>query len=205
MAAAVASAADHRRGHRARPDRRGADLRRRLRLDLGCCRPPPQHTRTPRQGPRGPLADALARLGHRGPARCGRRRPLAARAAVRARCRARPRAAAGAAAGQAQAWQRSPLPGQLVRAVQAVRGARRQRRSPGRGALARHPPGQRQPGPGSADAEVRLARRHRVPLPDRRGDRRGPAPPGLDGHATPVRAGLHRDPAAETGGRKGSR
>ena len=106
MAAAVASAADQRRGHRARPDRRGADLRRCLRLDLGRCRPPPHHTRTARQGARGPLADALARLGHRGPARCRRRRPLAAGAAVRARCRARPRPAAGPAAGQAQAWQR---------------------------------------------------------------------------------------------------
>ena len=71
---------------------------------------------------------------------------------------------------------------------------------PPRGALARHPPGQRQPGPGRADAEVRLARRHRVPLPDRRGGRRGPAPPGLDGHAAPVRPGVHRGPAAEAGG-----
>src|SRR6185437_2810891 len=69
----------------------------------------------------------------------------------------------------------------------------------GRGQVARYTKGQRQPGPGSADAEVRLARRHRVPLPDRRGDRRRPAPPGLDGHVAPVRAGVHRGPAAEKG------
>ena len=46
MAATVASAADQRRGHRARPDRRSADLRRCLQLDLGRCRPPPR-----KQGP----------------------------------------------------------------------------------------------------------------------------------------------------------
>jgi hypothetical protein len=52
MAAAVASAADHRRGHRARPDRRGADVRRCLRLDLGRGWPAPHHARTAREGAR---------------------------------------------------------------------------------------------------------------------------------------------------------
>ena len=73
---------------------------------------------------------------------------------------------------------------------------------PAEGRWRDYPPGQRQPGPGSADAEVRLARRHRVPLPDRRGDRRGPAPPGLDGHAAPLRADVHRGLAPETGSGK---
>ena len=52
MAAAVASAADHGGGHRARPDCRGADLQRRLWLGLGRRRPSPHHARTARQGAR---------------------------------------------------------------------------------------------------------------------------------------------------------
>ena len=68
VAAALAAAADHGGGYGPRPDRRGAVLRRRLRLDFGRCRPPPHHSRTARQGARGALADALARLGRR--ARC---------------------------------------------------------------------------------------------------------------------------------------
>jgi hypothetical protein len=53
-----------------------------------------------REGGRDPIANALARLGHRGPAGRRRRRPLTAGAAVRARRRACPRVAAGPAAGQ---------------------------------------------------------------------------------------------------------
>ena len=168
-------------------------------MDLGRRRPPPDHARTARQGARGPYADALARLGHRRAAGRRRRRAFAAGAAVCARRRACPRAAAGPAAGPAQARQRSPLPGQPVREVRAVRRTGRQRRSPGRGTVARHPPGQRQPRAGRAHAEVRLAGRHRAPLPDRRRDRRGPAQPGLDRHPAPVRPLVHRDPGLRSG------
>ena len=41
-------------------------------------------------------------------------------------------------------------------------------------------------------AEIRVARRHREPLPDRRGDRRGPAPPRLDRHLAPLWSRLYR-------------
>jgi Transcriptional regulator, AbiEi antitoxin len=91
--------------------------------------------------------------------------------------------------------QRHRLPGQPVRAVRVVRGTGRRRGPPGRRPLARHPPRQRQPGAGSADAALRLARRHRAPLPHRRPDRRRPAPPRLDRHPAPLRPHLHRNPA----------
>ena len=69
---------------------------------------------------------------------------------------------------------------------------------PGRRPLARHPPRQRQPRAGNGDAEIRLARRHRAPLPDRRGNRRGPAPPRLDRNRPPLRPRLHRRPGSST-------
>ena len=69
VAAALAAAADHGGGHGPRPDRRGAVLRRRLRLDLGRRRPPPHHPRTARQSARRALADALAHAGSPAPYR----------------------------------------------------------------------------------------------------------------------------------------
>lgn len=68
---------------------------------------------------------------------------------------------------------------------------------PGGRPLARYPPRQRQPGAGNGHAEIRVARRHRAPLPDRRGDRRGPAPPRLDRYLAPLRSRLHRHPASQ--------
>ena len=196
VAAAVAVASDHGGGHGPRPDRQGAVLRRRLRLDLGGYRPPPDHRRPAQQGTRGTLPDALARLGDRCGAGCGRRRPLPAGASLRPRRGVRPRPARSAAPGQAPARQREPLPGQPVRGVRTVRRTGRSRLPPGRRPLARHPPRQYQPHAGNADAEIRMARRHRVPLPDRRGGRRDPGPPRLDRHPAPVRPRLHRRPSA---------
>ena len=74
-AAALAAAADDSGGHGPGPDRRRADFRGRLRLDLRRRGPPPHHARPARQDPLRPPADALARLGHRRPRRRRQRRP----------------------------------------------------------------------------------------------------------------------------------
>ena len=52
---------------------------------------------------------------------------------------------------------------------------------------------------GNADAEIRMARRHRVLLPDRHGGRRDPGPSRLELHPAPVRPRLHRRPSASGG------
>jgi len=194
MAAAVAAATDHGAGHGPGPDHHGADLGRRLRMDLGRGRTPPHHTRTARQGPRRSPADALAQLGHRRPA--GRRRghPLPAGTHLRPRGRARPWPPGRETPGAASARQRHPLPGQPVPRPRAVRRTGWIRRPPSGRPLARHPPRQRQPHPGHPNAQVQLAGRHPAPLPDRRPDRRGPAPQRLDRHPAPLRPRLHRGP-----------
>ena len=53
--------------------------------------------------------------------------------------------------------------------------------------------------PGNADPALRLARRHRATLRDRRGNRRGSTAPRLDRHPAPLRPQLHRRPAARGG------
>ena len=81
---------------------RGEDLRRRLRLDLDCRRPPPHHASIAQQGARRPLEDALAGLDRRCPSGRRRRGSLAAGTQLRPRRGTRPRSAHGKASGQAR-------------------------------------------------------------------------------------------------------
>ena len=198
VAAALATAADQRGGHGPRLGRRGEDVRRRLRLDLQGRRAAADLTSVAQQSARRPDEDALARLDHGRAGGRRRRRAFPAGTQLRPRRGTRSSPAAGAAPGQAQARQRSPVPGQPVRGVRRLRRARWDCGPSGGESLAGHPPGQRQPRCGGQDAQVRLARHHRAPLPHRRRNRRGPTPPGLEGHPAPLRPHLSRGQGALT-------
>src|ERR1700730_13446611 len=106
VAAALAAAADHGGGHGPGPDCEGADVRRRVRLDLSWRRAQADVGGVAEQGAGRPVEDPLAGVDHGRPAGRGRWRPLSAGAELRLRRGAGARAADGPTTGQAPAYQR---------------------------------------------------------------------------------------------------